>query len=85
MKAIRVNRAIKAARLQPDEIREAALDYGGQVHRCLIVGETPTRYRVRPLPGAELHLPLRNGAVRIILGAGTVLVPKTAIRVKEAR
>lgn len=46
---------------------------------CLVVGETPTRYRIRALPGGSLRLPKgRQGLVRILY-PGTHLVPKHSV------
>ena len=56
---------------------------GRQRQGCFVVGETPKRYRVRPLAGEELRLPMRGNGVRMILGSGTVLVPKSAITFNE--
>ena len=52
---------------------------GRQQQACLVVGETPKRYRVRALSGSGLRLPRRGGAVLKVLLSGTYLVPKTAI------
>jgi len=47
-----------------------------------IEGETRTRYRVRAVE-EQLRLPSRGLGVRIILRSGTVLVPKTAVRLER--
>lgn len=52
---------------------------GRQRQRCLVVGETPKRYRVRAEPGGELRLPLRGNGIRRIFSPGTALVPKYAV------
>lgn len=49
---------------------------GWEQQACLVVGETPKRYRICALPGGELRLPKgRNGLAKIFY-PGTHLVPK---------
>ena len=57
---------------------------GRQSQWCLVIGETPKRYRVRALPGSELRLPLRGNGIRKIPPPGSALVPKYAITFEEA-
>lgn len=47
----------------------------------IIEGVTPKRYRVRSV-GDKLRMPLRGNGVRIVLRSGTVLVPKSAVRLE---
>jgi len=50
---------------------------------CVVVGETPKRYRIRALAGSELRLPRRGQGITIIYCPGTHLVPKHAIVLQE--
>ncbi len=54
---------------------------GRQEQPVVIEGETPKRYRVRAVE-EQLRLPSRGQGVRIVLRSGTVLVPKTAVRLR---
>lgn len=65
------------------EPREAVLHLDGWAGRttqaCVVVAETPHRYRVRAPERGELRLPKgRHGLVKI-WGAETKLVPKSAV------
>lgn len=66
-----------------DDPREATLHtdgWGGRQRQpCLVLAETPKRYRIRARPGQELRLPNGRHGVTIILSSGTHLVPKYAI------
>lgn len=68
--------------LSSDE-RRAVLHLDGWAGRtrqpCLVVSETPKRYRVRALPGSELRVPKGRQGLVIIYPPGTHLVPKYAI------
>lgn len=53
---------------------------GRQQQPCIVVGETPQRYRVRARPGEYLRLPRgRHQSVLQVHAPGTYLVPKRAI------
>lgn len=58
---------------------------GRQRQACLVVGETPKRYRIRALPGGELRLPLRKTGITKIFYPGTTLVPKYAVTFDDPR
>ncbi len=66
---------------RPERVRRGEIvfsDWAGVRHKpCLIVGETPTRYRIRALPGERLHLPRRT-----IAGDETYLIRKQVVRVR---
>jgi len=59
--------------------------WGGRSYQPVVVeAETPKRYRVRAV-GDRLRLPSHGGrGVRIVFRSGTVLVPKTAVRLDRA-
>lgn len=52
---------------------------GRQQQACVVIGETPKRYRVRAVLGSELRLPFRGSGIRKILPSGSALVPKSAV------
>ena len=52
---------------------------GRQRQVCLVIGETPKRYRVRAPRGYDLRLPLRGNGIRLIRSPGSALVPKYSI------
>jgi hypothetical protein len=55
-------------------------NWAGRSYQPVIIeGETPKRYRVRAVD-EKLRLPLRGNGVRIVYRSGTVLVPKSAVR-----
>lgn len=56
---------------------------GYQQQPCIVVGETPKRYRVCAPRGRELRLLLRGKGLRIILSSGTYLVRKFAVTFDE--
>lgn len=51
---------------------------GHQRQPCVVVGETPKRYRVRALVGGELRVPSGRGVIKILY-PGTRLAPKHAV------
>ena len=58
--------------------------WGGRTEQpCVVVGETPKRYRVRAKWNSELRLPKGRHGLTLILYPGTHLVPKRAITFTE--
>lgn len=52
---------------------------GRQRQACVVIGETPKRYRVRAVAGSELRLPRGKQGIVKILPSGSHLVPKPAV------
>lgn len=58
--------------------------WGGRTQQhCIVIAETPKRYRVRAINGGELRVPTRGQGLLLIHWPGTYLVPKRAITFPE--